>query len=276
MAGGLISHFRCSSPSTLKAFLQAEAGLSPGRADFLIGFGAVYVNGRRTRSDVELLSEEIVRLHFQPKRYAVPSTLQILHEDDSTLIIDKPPGLPTHPTLDNYHENAWRLIQLQTDRLLYVTHRLDIATQGLLLFAKTPKAQAALNREFEMRRVKKLYRATTTEPPPPGRFEHFIHTDGPIPKTVQSAPFEGGQTAILTVLSIRQVGDLHVSEIELETGRTHQIRAQLAHLKCPIINDDLYGGTPTATRTLGLECFHLSFRHRSEPITVSRPLCSER
>jgi 23S rRNA pseudouridine1911/1915/1917 synthase len=123
---------------------------------------------------------------------------------------------------------------------------------------------------LQKRKVKKIYRAITENLPTVGRYEHHLLIDTLPPKPVSSAATEGSVNAILNILEVWSVPEGFACEIELETGRTHQIRAQFAFLGHPILGDDIYG-KKTVHERLALECYHISFAHRSRTIGISRP-----
>ncbi len=274
MTAALFSHFRCQRAMPLDTFLRGESGLSKSRAEWLTMFGGVYVDGKRTRENIDLQPGQIVRVHFQPKRYAVPSSIPVIYEDPELICVDKPSGLPTHPTLDNYIENACSQMQLKLGTPVYVTHRLDIATEGLLVLAKSKASQAEINRLFEKRRVTKVYRTFTEAPPPMGRLRHYMQIDVPAPKPVSVDETDNSRQAVLNVRKVwwSSEMDAYACELELETGRTHQIRAQLAFIGCPIVGDALYGSKRKFVHErFALECFHISFTHRSRTIGLYRP-----
>jgi|GEM_PF-290983 len=268
-------HFRCERASLLSTFLQKNVGLSNLRIQTLFDFRALYLNGERIFAEQELQVGDVLRVHFQPKRFLIPEKLKIIFEDDDFIGIDKPYGLPTHPTVDNYLENAWSILQKQMGQKVYVTHRLDTGTEGVLVLAKSQSAQSEFNQYLRERTVHKIYRAATDAPVPLGRHEHYIQTEGPVPKPTFATPVEDSAVAILHVRESWQHQDGYGCEVELETGRTHQIRAQLSFLGCPIWGDRTYGcqrvDKKNVHERLALECFSISFTHRSRTIGIYRP-----
>lgn len=266
------SHFRCEHDTVLSEFLLKKVGLSRLRIQTLFEFRSLYLNGQRIHEDLDLSVGDVVRVHFQPKRFLVPDHINTLYEDDDFLAIDKPYGLPTHPTVDNYLENAWYLMQKQTGQRLYVTHRLDTGTEGVLILAKSQTAQAEFNQYLQKRSIHKVYRAITEQPLPLGRQEHHIQTDGPIPKPTFAEPVADSSVAILHVIKSWKLEEGFGCEVELETGRTHQIRAQFSFLGCPIWGDVTYGAQKKYVHErLALECYRISFTHRSRTIGIYRP-----
>ncbi len=225
---------------------------------FLINFGAVYVNNRRCNNpQTPVGPSDIVRVHVDPRRYPVSKTdleKRIIFENDHFAVVNKPAGLPMHPTLDNLHEN---LIASFGGRLL-LTHRLDVPTSGLVVLAKTKEYQSKFNILVMNRGVQKKYLALTEKSMEPRRLHHFIKNDDKAPKQISSQQ-EGSewQDSILDIESCTPVQEFFELSISLITGRTHQIRAQLAFEGNPLIGDVMYGGK--SHFFFGLHATELSF-----------------
>ncbi|MBK9294641.1 MAG: RluA family pseudouridine synthase [Oligoflexia bacterium] len=247
--------------------------------EFLINLGAVYVNKNRILDAAFILhSQDQVRVHLEPKRYPFNiKELQknIIFQTQDFVIFNKPSGLPMHATLDNAKENLSAAFETK----LYVTNRLDVPTSGLVLLAKNKNYQAHYNQLLSDRKVKKIYQALTTTKPETGLIRHFMVESLRSPKTViTEQEFEGRgknvdpiikyDECLLEILSVKSfefnVGKKiptmapgFLSEINLITGRTHQIRAQLSKLGSPIVGDEMYGGIEAPI--FGLHCSQLSF-----------------
>src|SRR4029079_6682078 len=105
----------------------------------------------------------VVRIHLEPKRYSVDREdlrRRIVFENENFVVVDKPSGLPMHPTLDNLRENLlWAF-----ENRYFLTHRLDVPTSGLVVLAKTKKYQSLFNTLISERKVRKLYEALTHKP----------------------------------------------------------------------------------------------------------------
>lgn len=278
-----ICFFRVGDPARLSDFLlRADfAPLTLQPSDELVKewlhYGSVYVDGLRRRKDFELQHDQLIRLHTRRKSYVsrdLDLRPRVIFSNDDFLVLDKPGGLPTHPTLDNYLENAKIMLEEQLGDPIFVTHRLDVATSGLLVLAKSLKAQAQINKLFAKRKVRKLYRARVERPVPLGLVEHFMDPSSRIPKVLSRDAREGWLDCRMDILEANECAQGFDLEIELLTGRTHQIRAQLAALGAPIVGDTAYGSKAHSTDgSIALECVRLSFIFSNHSYEFEKP-CS--
>jgi 23S rRNA-/tRNA-specific pseudouridylate synthase len=268
-----VCHFRVPAAQSLRQFLE-QADLSElreslqGDASDWLYTGAVYVDGQRVREDIPLPENAIVRLHTRRKRYVTePLRDRIVFQNKDFVVLDKPAGMPTHATLDNFVENAKFLLERELGVPLFTTHRLDIPTEGLLVLAKTPPAQKLINRLFAQGWVEKIYFATTGRDVGVGEYTHYIEPTVLAPRPISITKTEGWWECRLIV---EEVLPGHRHRVRLLTGKTHQIRAQFAALGAPLNGDSLYGGS-SDTEKLGLECAQLSFRFQAEAFCFTRP-----
>lgn len=211
---------------TLTELIVNSTELNIEEANWLIAFGCCYVDRRRALTDCQLSLRNAVRVHLQPKRFVVSelSPHSVVFENSDFLIGFKPHGLPSHPTMDNYWENFRLLLAKKIKQPLLTTHQIDHLTAGLIIFAKIPSAQSKINAMFRQRKINKQYIALTQHGPPLGTLEQTLDN----------------QLCRLTILKQQRLYDGFANLIELETGRTHQIRKQLCLLGCPIKGDPLY------------------------------------
>lgn len=175
--------------------------------------------------------------------------LEILYEDNHLLALNKPSGLTTQPSPssdDSLETRAKIWIKASRGKpgnvFLEAIHRLDKGASGIVLFAKTQKALERMMAAVRERRVRKVYHALVQGTPPEnaGVLEHdLVHGNGVAHIVERGA--KGAKPARLRYNVIKEATTRTLLEIELETGRYHQIRAQLAAIGCPILGDTKYG-----------------------------------
>jgi 23S rRNA pseudouridine1911/1915/1917 synthase len=212
--------------------------------------GDVLLDGRQVRPRDPVRGGEAVRLQAveEVQTHAGPEdiALSLLHEDEAVIVLDKPPGLVVHPGAGN---PAGTLVNalLHHDPALAnlpragIVHRLDKDTSGVMVVARTLQAHTALVAQLSARQVHRQYLAVVV-----GALVSGGTADAPIDRhprdRIRMAVREDGRDAV-THFRLRQRFRAHTAlECRLETGRTHQIRVHMAHLKHPIIGDPLYGG----------------------------------
>jgi 23S rRNA pseudouridine1911/1915/1917 synthase len=212
--------------------------------------------------------------------------LRIVHEDADLIVIDKPAGLPVHPSPGHSSHTLVNAVLAQCADLSGIggvgrpgiVHRLDKDTSGLIIVAKNDAAHLSLARQLKERQVEKTYVALVH-----GRLspkEGVI--DAPIarhPKhRKKMAVVAGGREARTRYRALREIDGFSLVEARPETGRTHQIRVHLASIGHPIAGDALYGrvGAPPLGRQF-LHAARLAFRHPSsgERIELEAPLAED-
>ena len=178
------------------------------------------------------------------------SAIEIIYEDNHILALNKPPGLLTQPSgkTDNSLEaqaKAW--IKRSKDKpgevFLHAVHRLDKPVSGVVLFARTSKALSRMNEQMRGKGIIKTYHAVITHelPGPEGTLMHHLRHSR-MRSVVASSKENGARMALLTYRIVEQRNGMSLVEIILETGRYHQIRAQLAASGCPVLGDTHYRG----------------------------------
>jgi 23S rRNA pseudouridine1911/1915/1917 synthase len=158
---------------------------------------------------------------------------------------------------------------------LGVVHRLDRPVSGVLLFARTSKSLERMNEMFRTRQVKKIYLAIVRERPPgdEATLRHFLKKNEKQNKSyVYGNEVKGSREAVLTYRLLGRSEKYYLLEIELHSGRHHQIRAQLAHIGCPIKGDLKYGySRSNDDGSISLFARRLEFEHpvKKEPMTIT-------
>jgi 23S rRNA pseudouridine1911/1915/1917 synthase len=215
-----------------------------------------------------------------PRRGSGPA-VRIVHEDLHLLVIDKPEGVASVPyerkdagTALDLIRDAWRRQgRKATVTPLYVVHRIDKDTSGLLCFAKTKLGERGLHRIFKQHLAEREYRAVAQGSVQAGRIESYLVADrgDGIRGTVRKGPRDQGQRAVTHVEVIEQRRSATVCRVRLETGRTHQIRIHLAESGHPLVGETVYirdllraGGKPLPSPRLLLHAATLGFTH---PVT---------
>lgn len=230
--------------------------LSRARIQAIIKDGLVTVNGAVVKPGIKLRGGETIRVTIPPtptiETQPEKIDLAVLYEDDDIAVIDKPAGLVVHPgtgntsgTLVNALLSRYPKIaeMRNTDGRQGIVHRLDKDTSGLMIIALTDFARLRLVEQFQERRVKKIYLALLERTPKTttGRITAPIGRD-PYQRKRMAVSREG-RPAITeyTVIDTNFREDQALVEVNLLTGRTHQIRVHMAFIGCPVVGDSVYG-----------------------------------
>ena len=194
--------------------------------------------------------------------------LSILYEDDDLVIIEKPAGLLSVPgRLPEHHDSAYYRVLEQFPNAK-ITHRLDMATSGILMFAKHRDAEVAVSKMFQARTVKKNYIALVQgKLPDTGRIEMPLITDWEN-RPRQIVHFELGKQALTLYEHLEYDEAKDVSRVLLTpiTGRSHQLRVHLQYIGHPITGDKLYHPQPTRS-PLGRMALHASYLAFTQPLS---------
>ncbi len=268
MAGQRLDRFlQHELPDHSRAFLQK-----------LIEEGNVVVLGRKAKASYTVREGDEIAIEIprprplETKAEKIP--LDILFEDASIIVINKPAGLVVHPAAGNQEHTL-------VNALLYhcrgelagiggverpgIVHRLDKGTSGCIVVAKTDQAHKSLVAQFKSRDVKKIYRAVCIGKfdRPSGRIETVIGRSERDRKKM-SATVSRGRPAMTDYQVLKQFAGFALVELRIHTGRTHQIRVHMAHIGHPVLGDTTYGGARHSNISVArplLHAYKLSFTH---------------
>lgn len=194
-------------------------------------------------------------------------TENVLYKNNQLIALNKPSGLPTQS--DRSGDKALLdIAEIYTKSPLHLIHRLDRPASGIVLFAKNKKCLAKLNEQFQNRTIKKTYLAVVKNHPSEkeGTLIHYLLKSQKKNRAfAHNEEKPNSKKAELNFKVIASIENYHLLEINLVTGRHHQIRAQLAKIDCPIKGDERYGfKRGNKDRSIHLHAWKLEFRH---PVT---------
>lgn len=230
----LRTHFQISG-SLLKELKQTEDGL--------------IVNGKRAKSiDLVHKGDSIAVTMHETASEKIPPVkhdFKIIYEDEDILIVSKPPGMPTHISPGNYYNTLSNAVmyyysQQNEEHVFRAVNRLDKDTSGLMCIAKNRYIHARLCSSFKTKSVQRKYLAIVC-----GSCEGSGTINKPIGREangiIKRVVSDDGAKAVTHYKTIKRFGDYSLIELELETGRTHQIRVHMSYIGYPLLCDWLYG-----------------------------------
>lgn len=236
--------------------------------------GSIQVNGQEQNAIYLVNTGDIVTIHIPDelpfeKLEAVSHPLDIVYEDDHFLVLNKPVGYASIPsaihsnTIANFIK-AYYFEKNYPNKQVHIVTRLDRDTSGLMLFAKHGYAHARLDKQLQKRSIEKRYFALVSGD---GQLPDFGEIVEPIGRSTDSiitrAVDPMGKSAKTTYEVVARFSkNVHLVDIKLHTGRTHQIRVHFSHIGFPLLGDDLYGGRmDLGIERQALHCHFLSFYH---------------
>ena len=249
--------------------------------------GSVQVNGQSvTRSNHPLETGDVVSIRAMKEVRAeglLPPGMKILFEDASLIVIEKPERLLSMASATERAETAYAFLtayvragnRRSRDRV-WIVHRLDRESSGLMVFAKTKAAKRVLQSHWS--KTEKRYLAVVEGAPPADHGVLESHLDESNSYKVKSAPrSERTRHAVTNYRVKKRRATRALLELTLETGRRNQIRVHLADAACPIIGDHKYGARTNPARRLGLHASSLQFKHplSGELLSFDSPLPQE-
>lgn len=257
--------------------LSKMLGMSRAKASDLILDGRVRVMGRKVTKSSTLQSGDLIELD-QPDPVQevepVADNMPVVYEDEDLVVVDKPVGVAAHPSLGwtgptvlgSLLQRGTQITSLGAPGREGIVSRLDVGTSGLMLVCKSDLAYKEMRRQFAQHEVKKTYhalvqgnliqdKATIEAPIGRARVSDFRFTVTP-----------AGKEAITHWDVLERFGSTTLVSVNLETGRTHQIRVHFSSIGHPLVGDHMYGANPVLAANLGLtrqwlHAMRLDFRH---------------
>ena len=269
------------------AALARLLGFSRTRAAELAQEGAVRLDGRELGKSDRLMAGGWLEVTM-PEPVAPPPEpvvgLAIAYEDEDVVVVDKPVGVAAHPSpgwtgptvVGGLRAAGFEVSAMGPAERQGIVHRLDAGTSGLMAVAKTDLAYTGLKRAFKERTVRKIYHALVQG--------HMDPLDGTIDAPVGRHPnhdyrfavVADGKHAVTHYETLEAMPGASLLEIDLETGRTHQIRVHTSAVRHPCVGDTTYGADPVLAEQLGLRrqwlhAVRLGFDHPRDgsPVVVT-------
>ncbi len=242
-------------------------GLSRSKAAEMLGQGLVHLDGSAAAKSDRLLPGTLLEVSLPPVADPLEFSaelaegIQTLHDDQSIVVIDKPVGVAVHPSMGwtgptvvgHLRAAGYRIATSGAPERQGIVQRLDVGTSGVMVICKGERAYSVLKNAFRNREIDKTYHALVQGHPDP-----LAGTiDAPIGRAPKSdwkfAVRDDGKHSVTHYETLEAHRFASLLEIQLETGRTHQIRVHMAALKHPCVGDLTYGADPTLAKRLGLE-----------------------
>jgi len=259
-------------PSELLSFLFAtHPDVKRTKVRQWLKHGAVQVNGKSVgRFNHALRVGDVVSIRTKQETLAeelLPPGIEVLFEDESLIVIDKPAGLLSMASETERRKTAYAYLtdyvrrgDPRSQERVWIVHRLDRDASGLMVFAKTEAAKRALQADWHQ--AEKRYLAVVEGSPPAESGVLRSHLDESNPYRVFSArPSEQTRLAVTNYRVVKKSDTRSLLELTIETGRRNQIRVQLADIACPIIGDRKYQAATNPAGRLGLHASSLQFQH---------------
>jgi 23S rRNA pseudouridine1911/1915/1917 synthase len=288
-------HFEISSKCSLRDFFNQESSLQGLDLEELLHFGAIYLNKSRAKLSADsLLSKgDYLRVHCKPKRFCVPENIQelILYKNEDFIVAQKPSMIPSLPGLDNQIENLQFQLSSVLNKSLYSVHQLDIETTGLIAFALSKENASIFGKLFSDRKVKKSYRLLCRKELETGPLLHYMEKSNYSPKRLfHKETSQFSLKCILDILSCHKVNttdsflnnsllyqepslpneSVYECKVNLKTGRTHQIRAQISAVSEGILGDSIYG-IESSFPVFALQAYRLWFNFKGRTYEFEIP-----
>ena len=259
----------------IDSYLSNKLDYSRSKIVKMIKDGAVLVNGKSIKNSYILKSEDIIYIGEYKEEdmdiVAEDIPLDIVYEDDDLIVINKPNGMVVHPAIGNNHGTLVNALLYYSKNLSSINgefrpgivHRIDAYTTGLLIVAKNNKAHEILAEELSKKEISRKYIALVW-----GVIKEDTATiDAPIGRDLNdrkkmAVTSINSKDAVTHLKVLERSKDATLIELNLETGRTHQIRVHMNYIGHPIVNDPVYGKRKIIDNTgQCLHAFQIGFIH---------------
>ena len=267
----ILKYIVTKNNETINQILKSKLHISSRLLYKLINKKVIYLNNqicdtRNTANKGDLLSVDLS--YDEDNSNVVPTkmNLNIVFEDDSILVLNKPAGISTHPSMLHFEDSLSNGVKYYFDSIglhkkIRPVNRLDLNTSGLIIFAKNEYIQECLIKQMENNSFKKEYHAIII-----GHLENKKGTiDKPIARKqnsiIERCIDENGKKAVTHYEVVKEFDNCSLVKCTLETGRTHQIRVHFASIGHPLLGDSLYGEKSDLIDGQALACTKLSFIH---------------
>lgn len=266
-----LAYVNSSKYSNVKEVLKAEFSMSDRLLLKLKKLDKIYLNGNVTSVNHPVLENNLIECYLdyeEDNSNIIPTEmpLNIIYEDEAYIVVNKPAGIPVHPSMDHYTDSlsngiAFYFNQIGLKKKIRPVNRLDKDTSGIVIFAKNEYIQECLVRQMKSKEFIKRYIAVVN-----GNLDNLEGTiNAPIARKegsiIERCVSETGDIAITHYKVLKRKTDFDIVECILETGRTHQIRGHFAYLGHSLLGDTLYGTSSSLINRQALHAYEVEFTH---------------